>query len=129
MAANRQVENPDIVIEGMEEIINRDLLKFQEVLKQKNVELLAYREARAYLVKRKKEYTKLLEGDNKYKKDSLNNALDMMVIDIRQISDKIKLTEEAIEHYKLVVDTLTEQKKAQDLGLKRLNEYRNGSSN
>lgn len=130
MEAKKQINNsPDIIIEGMEEIIDRDLVKFQGVLEQKTHELLAYREARSYLVKRKREYNKLLEGDNNYNKDSLKTALDGMVIDLRQMSDKVKLTEEAIEHFKMVVDDLAEQKKAQDLGLKRLNEYRNGSSN
>ena len=62
-----------------------------------------------------------MQGDNsKYNKESMLKSMDMIGIDIRMYSDKIKLTEEAIAHHTKIVDTLTAQQQNQYAGLKEL---------
>jgi len=120
MAANGE---PRVVIEGLEEIIERDLEKNKVLLEQTQKELLAYKGARAHEIQRKKYYASLI-GGGKFNDESLRVSMDDIAINIRHLSDKIKLAQEKIEHHTLIVDTLTEQRKAQYEALSALSLYR-----
>lgn len=121
-------KEPQIVIEGIEKVIEKDLKKHQEILARSKIELLAYRDARSHQVKKKKHY-KSLVGGGKYNDDSLKASMDMIAVDIRAISDKVKLSEDAIAHHTLIVDTLVEQLENQMKGLRVLSEYRKEHQN
>ena len=99
---------PMIVVKGLEDIIRKDLKKHQTLLERSKAELDAFRLAVSYQVKKKKYYKSLL-GGGKYNDESLRKSMDMIVIDLRHMSDKVKLSEEAIAHHKLIVDTLSAQ--------------------
>lgn len=120
MEANRQ---PDIVIEGIEEIIRRDLEKHQVLLRQANRDLLAFKEARAHEIKRKKYYGSLI-GGGKFDDEALQASMDQIAINIRHLSDKGQLAAEKIEHHTLIVDTLAGQLKEQEEALAHLATYR-----
>ena len=116
-------KDPEIVFEGMEIIIKRDLEKHKVLLITSNQELLAFRNARSHEIKRKKYYKSLIGGE-KYNDDSLRRSMDDIAINIRHLSDKVKLSEDAIKHHTLIVDTLTEQLENQNRGLDALAKYR-----
>ena len=124
MAAN----GPEIVFEGFEEITKRDLEKHKALLARSKIELLAYREARSYEIKKKKHYISLI-GGSKYNDDALRTSIDSIAVNIQHFSDKVKLTEEAIAHHTLIVDTLTKQLEEQYKGLEALAKYRKDHPN
>ena len=116
---------PNVVIEGLEDILERDIAKHKMILERSKGELDSYNQALTYQIKKKKFYSNLLKDkDTKYKKSALKKSRDMIAIDIRQISDKIKLTKENITHHTHIVDTLTQQLADQKRGLTHLNEQR-----
>jgi hypothetical protein len=116
-------KEPIIVIEGIEEVIKKDLKKHQEILKRSKFELIAYRNARSHEIKKKKHYKNLI-GGGKYNDDSLRESMNQIAINIRHMGDKVDLTEKAIKHHTEIVDTLTEQLENQMKGLRMLAEYR-----
>lgn len=117
-----------IVIEGIEEIIKRDLKKHQMLLERNDCEMTEYKNALSYQLKKLKHYDLLLKGENKYNKDSLSKSIDMIEVDIKQIENKIKLTNDAMEHNTLIVNTLTKQLEEQMEALKYLYKQ-NGTTN
>jgi len=119
---------PELFIEGMEVIIKRDLEKHKVLLIRSNQELLSYRNARSHEVKRKKYYKSLIGGE-KYNDDSLRRSMNDIVINIRHFSDKVKLSEDAIKHHTLIVDTLSKQLDDQNKGLDALAKYRRDHQN
>lgn len=114
---------PLIVIKGLEDIIKKDLKKHKVLLERSKAELDAFKLAVSYQVKKKKHYKSLL-GGGKYNDASLRESMTMIGVDLRHMSDKVKLAEEAIEHHKLIVDTLSAQLDDQYKNLKILAEYR-----
>lgn len=116
-------KEPEIVIEGIEEVIKKDLKKYQEILERNKLELIAYRNARSHEIKKKKHYKNLI-GGGKYNDDSLRESMNQIAINIRHMSNKVDLTEKAIKHHTEIVDTLTEQLENQMKGLKVLAKYR-----
>jgi hypothetical protein len=123
--------NPDIVIVGLEEIIKRDLEKHKTLLARSKIEMDSYKTAVSHEIKKKKHYKSLIGGE-KYNDDSLRESMDMIAINIRHLSDKVKLSQEAIDHHTLIVDTLSKQLEDQYEGLKRLKKFRednNASAN
>lgn len=115
---------PFVIVEGMEDIIERDLAEHKALLERTQTELLAYRQARSHEIKKKRHYLSLV-GKGKYDDEALQSAVDTQInINIRHLSDKCKLAEKKIEHHKLIVDTLNEQLKSQREGLKALAEAR-----
>ena len=114
---------PTIVIEGVEEIIKRDLQKHRMLLERAQEELLRYREGRSHLVKRKKHYRNLV-GNGQYDDEALQRSMEMIAIDIRQISDRCKVAEDSIQHHTFIVDTLTQQLAKQEKDLDALERYR-----
>lgn len=99
---------PQIIIEGLDSVIKLDLGKHQQLLAQAKLSAQAFREAVSHQVKRKKYYRSLI-GGGKFDDKALKVSLGMIQIDIRAMSDKVKLALEEISHHTLIVDTLTEQ--------------------
>ena len=122
MAANERIA-PEIVIEGMEQIIRRDLEQHRSLLDAAKLDLVAFRTARSHEVQKKKHYRRLI-GQGKFNDVSLQKARDQMAVNIRHMSDKTDIAERSIAHETEIVETLTQQLKNQMAGLKRLAEYR-----
>jgi hypothetical protein len=116
-------EHPFIVIEGMENVIEKDLGKHKAILEQTKVELSVFRQGVSHEVKKKKYYKSLI-GGGKYNDESLKTAIGQININIRHMSDKVKLAQEKVEHETLIVDTLTKQLEDQMDGVRKLAEYR-----
>lgn len=108
---------PKIIIEGIDEIIKRDLEKHKAILERSKMELASYREARSHEIKKKKHYRKLI-GNGKYNDDALKRSMNDIAINIRHMEDKVKLTNDAIAHHTLIVDTLTNQLKEYEKGMR-----------
>lgn len=125
--------NENIVIEGIEVVIERDLNKHKVILERVKIELDGFEKARLHLIAKRKHYKGLIKGDNKYNKESLEKSRVMIGVDIRAMSDTIDITKKRQEHHTLIVDTLSEQLKNQYICLKNLAKYRkdqiNGISN
>lgn len=116
--------NPrSIVIKGLEDIIKRDLAKHKLLLVQTKIELDSFRIALSHQIKKKKHYSSLI-GGKKYNDDSLRSSMTMITVDIRHMGDKIKLSQDAIAHHTLIVDTLTKQLEDQYEALKYFAEYK-----
>lgn len=101
---------PWIFIEGIDEIIRRDLEKHKALLEREQTNLLAYQESVAHAIEQKRHYRKLI-GGGKYNDDALHNSIAQQKINVRHLQDKVKLTKEAIAHHALIVDTLSQQLK------------------
>jgi len=114
---------PTTVIEGMDDIIRRDLNKHKFLLEQTKLELGAYREARSHEIKRKRHYRSLL-GGGKYDDEALQRSMNDIATNIRHLGDKAKLAEEKIAHHTLIVDTLTKQLRDQNDALSALAQCR-----
>ena len=114
-----EANQPRIVIQGMEHIIERDLAKHKSLLEQRNRELMAFREARSHEIKRKKHY-KTLIGQGKYNDTALERSMSDIAVNIRHLSDKVTTTERSIAHHALIVDTLTAQLAEQNDALRYL---------
>jgi len=120
---NDRSSNPLIVIEGIEDVIKKDLDKHRVILERTSLEVLSYRSAVSVEVKKRKHFKSLL-GGGKYNDESLEQARVQMGVNIKQLQDKIKLCHDKIEHETLIVDTLTDQLANQYRDLKVLQEYR-----
>lgn len=120
-------KEPEIVIEGIEEVIKRDLKKHQEILARSKLELISYRDARSHEIKKKKHYKSLIGGE-KFNDDSLRESMNQIAVNVRHMSDKVDLTERAIKHHTEIVDMLAEQLENQMKSLKMLAEYRRGQN-
>ena len=107
MSKARRIE-PEVFIEGIDVVIKLDLGKHKELLAQTQTELLSFREARDHESARKRHYYRLI-GGGKYDDDSLRKSVGDIRINIRHLSDKVKLAEDKAEHHTLIVDTLTTQ--------------------
>ena len=116
-------KEPEIVIEGIEEVIKKDLKKHQGILERSKIELISYKNARSHEIQKKKKWKSHI-GGGKFNDDALRNSMDQIAINIRHMSDKVDLTNEAIKHHTEIVDTLTEQLESQYKGLKVLAKYR-----
>lgn len=115
---------PFIVVEGMEDIIERDLEKYKSLLDRTRMELLGFRGARAHEIKKKRHYLSLI-GGGKFDDEALQNAIDTQInTNIQHFSDKCKMAQDRIELYTRIVDELTEQHKMQMMGVRALAAYR-----
>lgn len=99
---------PQILIKGIDKVIKRDLGKHKDMLQRAKLSLQAFKESVSHQIKKKKHYSSLV-GGGKFKDQSLKDAIGMINIDIRAMSDKAQLAEEEIKHHTLIVDTLTDQ--------------------
>lgn len=120
--------DPVVVFEGLEEVLQKDLEKHTSILERTQKELSAYRDARSHEVKKKAHYEKLI-SEGKYNEKAMQNALTQIDINIRHLSDKVKLSNEKIEHHTLIVEKLTEELERQYKNLKLLKEHESGLAN
>ena len=116
-------KGPIVVIDGLEKVIKKDLEKHKVLLTRSKLDLITFREAVAYQVKKKKHY-KSLVGGGKFNDAALQGTMTTIGIDLRHMGDRVKLAEEAIAHHSLIVDTLTVQLADQNKKLKILAESR-----
>lgn len=108
MEANApHASEPWFFIEGIDEVIRRDLEKHKGLLAQEQLNLQAYQNSVSHAIAYKKHYSRLI-GGGKYDDDSLRRSMDQHRTNIRHLQDKVKLTKDAIAHQTLIVDTLTE---------------------
>ncbi len=114
---------PSIVVEGMDEIIRRDLEKVKALLERKVMERLSFVEARSHEIKRKRYYNSLI-GGGKYNDDSLRSSIKDIGINIRHLSDKVQVADEEIKFNTHIVDTLTRQLEEYNIGLNALERWR-----
>jgi hypothetical protein len=122
MVANRNNE-PVMVIEGLEDILIKDIAKHKEIVERTENELISFRKAVSHEVKRKKHYRKLI-GGGKYNDESLQKSIDMMGINITHLSNRVKETTEKRDFNKNIVDTLSKNLEDHRNGLKILAEHR-----
>ena len=118
-----EVNAPVVFIHGMEKIIEKDLNKHKALLERSKLELLAFRNAVAHEIKKKKHYKSLI-GGGKYNDKALRESMNMIAIGIRHMSDKVKLSQEAVAHHTLIVDTLAKQLADHYHGLEHLARYK-----
>lgn len=107
MSNNRRIE-PEVFIEGIDVVIRLDLGKHKELLAQTNIEILSFRESMNHESARKRYYYRLI-GEGKFNDEALRNSVKDIRVNIRHLSDKVKLAEEKSKHHMLIVDTLTNQ--------------------
>ena len=105
----RRIE-PEIFIKGIDVVIKLDLGKHKELLARTQLELQAFNEAVVHESGRKRHYYRQI-GKGKYNDEALQNSIKDIRINIRHLSDKVKLSKEKVEHHTLIVDTLTAQLK------------------
>ena len=123
MEAKNRSNEPVMVVEGMEDIIKKDLGAHKIILERTQQELLAYRNAVSGEIQKKKYYLTLIGGD-KFNDNSLRNSINDINVNIKHMSDKVKLSKDKIEHETLIVDTLTEQLANQNNNLEVLAKHR-----
>jgi hypothetical protein len=123
MEAKNRSNEPVMVVEGMEDIIKKDLGAHKIILERTQQELLAYRNAVSGEIQKKKYYLTLIGGD-KFNDNSLRNSINDINVNIKHMSDKVKLSKDKIEHETLIVDTLTEQLANQNHNLEVLAKHR-----
>lgn len=123
MAKNNARADPQIVIEGMEEILERDLAKHRGIVEQTKIELDAFLDARSYEVRKKKHYRSLVNA-GEYDETAMEAAIAQIDVNLRHMADKAKLSREKVAHYQEIVDRLEEELADQYKGLKYLSEQR-----
>lgn len=116
-------DDPEIVLEGMEEILERDLAKHKGILQQTKLEMDAYSDARSYEVRKKRHYRSLV-NEGKYDRESMEAAIAQIDINLRHMLDKKKLSLEKIAHHEEIISKLEEELSNQYRGLKHLAEQR-----
>ena len=99
---------PWMFIEGIDGVIRLDLAKHQKMLEQERINLDQYQHAVSHSVQHKRHYAGLL-GGGKYDDDALRDSITRINTNTRHLSDKVKLTQDAIAHQTEIVDTLTAQ--------------------
>lgn len=111
--------NIKIYVEGIDKIMIRDLKKHKTLLERSKVELDTYRKAKTHEIKKKKYYEGLI-GKGKFNDKSLKKSIQDININIRHMADKVKLSNDAIEHHTLIVNTLTQQLEEYNESMKEL---------
>jgi hypothetical protein len=98
----------DILIEGIDVIIKRDLDKHKSLLEKNNMDIQAFETARTGEIGRKRYYNNQ-KGKRNYDDDAMDKAIEQMAINIAHLSDRIKITKELRKQNTQIVDTLTPQ--------------------
>jgi len=112
-----------VVVEGMEDVIERDLLKHQGYLAESNKERLAFLDAEAHERNKAAHYKRMI-GKGKFNDVALQKSISDIRINIRHMQDRAKVAHDRIEHETLIVETLTQQLESQYDGLKSLAQAR-----
>lgn len=106
--AKAEAKAPEVLTLGIDKVIEKDLGKHKAMLEQAKQRLLSFRTAQSHQVQKKRHYAKLIGGGT-YDDKALQESIAMINVDVRAMADKVKLSEEEIAHYTLIVDTLTGQ--------------------
>lgn len=119
---------PKVVIEGMEDVIRRDLEKHRMLREQTQNELMVWRAGRSHEIRKKKHYARLVRGEGphakRYSKKALRRSIKDINVNIRHLSDKCEGAEQKIAHHTEIVDTLSAHLAGQLDDLATLAEYR-----
>jgi len=99
---------PDFFVEGVDVVIRRDLDKHRSLLETSKLSLDSFKTSVAHEIQKKKRYLSLI-NEGQYDEASMRASIVDININIRHLSDKVKLAKEEIAHHTLIVDTLTEQ--------------------
>ena len=122
------LNQPFVFIEGIDVVIRRDLDKHKAILENCKNDLIAFKQARAHEIAKKKHYRKQI-GGGKFNDEALRQGIVGIAVNIRHMSDKISHTEKRIEHNTHIVDTL--QGQLDDYNLRKLmkEDFENASPN
>lgn len=101
-------KDPEIFLEGIDEVIKRDLAKHKELLGQTLREIEAFHNAAKHESSRKRYYYRQI-GKGKFDDAALRGSVTDIRTNIRHLNDKEKLAKEKAEHHRLIIKTLTEQ--------------------
>lgn len=118
MEANKM----DIVIEGVDQIIKRDLDKHKSILDRSKEEIIVFRNATAREIQKKKYYKSLI-GGGKFNDESLRSSMTDINVNIRHMQDNVKITEDKIAFNTNIVDTLSRQLEEYYENLKKLSKH------
>lgn len=119
---------PHIVVEGIEELIGRDLEKSKSIIEITKREQFSYKAAVSHEIKKKRYYISLIGGD-KFNDDALRKSISDINVNITHMQNKVKATQDKIAHYTTIVDTLTVQLAEQMDKLKVMREDLNRERN
>lgn len=108
MQVNIPSDEPWMFIEGIDKVIRLDLGKHKELLTQEQLNLCAYQTAVAHSIAKKKHYVKEKKG-GRFDDAAMETAIGQISVNTRHLSDKVKITYDAIAHHTEIVDTLTAQ--------------------
>ena len=117
------MSTPKIVIKGIDAVIKRDLEKHKVLLQQSQTSLTSFKEGRTHEVRRKRHYRKQI-GNGKYNDESLKKSIKDINVNIRHMSDKVKMAEDQIEHHTRIINHLEKQLKQYDEDMKELAQSR-----
>ncbi len=115
------VTRGDIVIEGIDIIIQRDLDKHKSLLEMNNLNIQSFEGARSNEINKKRFYGEQ-KGKRKYRDKDMDIAIEQMTKNINHLSRRITVTMELRKENTIIVDTLTEQLKQYYINLKKLSE-------
>lgn len=101
-------QEPTIFLEGIDEVIRRDLAKHRALIVQTQGDLDAFTDARKHEIAKKRHYYRQI-GRGKFNDDALRKSVDGIRVNIKHFDDKVKQATEKLAHHKLIVDTLTGQ--------------------
>lgn len=122
------IKRGDVFVEGIDIIIKRDLEKHIELLNNNNLDIQAFEVAVASEIGRKRSYGKQKKvtknGKLRYDPVAMDKAIVQMNVNIRHLSDRIKITKELRQHNTIIVDTLTAQLNDYNNGLRLLSKHR-----
>lgn len=116
-------EDPFVVVEGIENKMEQDLLKHRSLIGQSRRDKVAWKEALSHEVAKKRHY-KTLIGGGKYNDEALETAREQMNINIRHFQDKVEGAEKKIEWHKNIVKKLETDLKNQRALLEKLRLYK-----
>lgn len=107
------MSEPIVVIDGIRELLERDLEKHKALLERAGQSLLSFRTARSHEIKKKKHYNGLVGGE-KYDDDALKIAIDQIAVNIQQLSNQCTAAEAEIKEHQHIIGTLSQQLEDQD---------------
>jgi hypothetical protein len=113
------VKRGDTFVEGIDVIIRRDLDKHKALLNMNNINIQNFEAARNSEIGRKRFYGEQ-KGKRNYSDDAMDTAIRQMNTNIGKFERDIKLTKDQRELNTRIVDTLTVQLKAYDVGYKEM---------
>ena len=115
-----EVNRGDIVIEGIDVIIQRDLDKHKSLLDKNNIDLQSIHAARSNEISRKKYYNSQ-KGKRNYSDDAMDTAIEQMRNNIARYSHQLDQLREDLKFNTNIVDTLTIQLDNYHKNIRKLN--------